>query len=360
MEERNGNTAMLDLMQRPAFRVEDGIISHVNPAASQYLISAGSRIEPLIAVGSEEYAAFTDGRLYLMLQIGSRQLGASVAHIAGSDIFILEQQLDQPELRAMALAAMELREPLSGVMTVADRLFPIIPQDNPTAQAHTAQINRRLFQMLRMVSNMSDALLYTRPGAANLEYLEIPSFFDELFATASALLSRAGMTLQFSGLQETVYSMADREKLERAVYNILSNAIKYSPSGSILEARLTRRDKRLYLSITDCGSGIHHNISGDPYTYFQREPALEDHRSGIGLGMVLVRATAALHGGAVLIDQPKGSGTRVTMTLEIRQSKSTMVRSPVLRIDYAGERDHGLLELSDVLPAELYDTANIN
>ncbi len=352
------NIAMLDLMQHPAFRVEDGVITHVNPAASRYLIAAGSRIAPLICAGAEEYAAFTDGCLYLTLQIGSERLGASVVHMDGSDLFMLEQQPEQPELRAMALAALELREPLAGVMTVTDRLFPMIPQGDPAAQIYAAQVNRRLFQMLRIVSNMSDAILYTQPGGANMEYLEVGSFFEELFAAAAVLVSHTGLTLRFTGIRETVCTLADREKLERAVYNILSNAMKYSPSGGIIDARLVRRDKRLYLSVTDCGSGC--QSAGDPYSRFRREPALESSRSGIGLGLVLVRAVAALHGGAVLFDQPKGHGTRVTMTMEICQAKSTQVRSPVLSIDYAGERDHGLLELADVLPAELYIIENIN
>ena len=62
-----------------------------------------------------------------------------------------------------------------------------------------------------------------------------------------------------------------------------------------------------------------------------------------------------LHGGTVLIDHPEGAGTRITMTLAIRQAPPGNLRSPRLRIDYAGERDHGLVELADVLPASLYE-----
>ena len=71
--------------------------------------------------------------------------------------------------------------------------------------------------------------------------------------------------------------------------------------------------------------------------------------------MVLIRTAAAHHGGAVLIDQPEGVGTRITMTMAIRQSKQATLRSNVLRVDYAGERDHGLIELSECLPTELYE-----
>ena len=87
---------------------------------------------------------------------------------------------------------------------------------------------------------------------------------------------------------------------------------------------------------------------------FLREPTLEDPTRGVGLGMVLIRSVAANHGGAVLVDHPDAEHTRITLSLAICHGKGDLVRSPVLRLDYAGERDHGLLELSDVLPAELY------
>ena len=83
-------------------------------------------------------------------------------------------------------------------------------------------------------------------------------------------------------------------------------------------------------------------------------------RYGIGLGMVLIRSVASVHGGTVLIDQPTGEGTRITMTLQIRQATDSALRSPIMKIDYAGERDHGLIELSESLPAGLYKKESIN
>ena len=68
----------------------------------------------------------------------------------------------------------------------------------------------------------------------------------------------------------------------------------------------------------------------------------------------MVRLAATQHGGTVLIDHPHEIGTRVTMTMAIRQTQNASVRTPIMHIDYAGERDHALIELADILPAELY------
>ncbi len=70
--------------------------------------------------------------------------------------------------------------------------------------------------------------------------------------------------------------------------------------------------------------------------------------------MVVIRNAAACHGGTVLVDQPKAGGTRVTLTLALRKAKKGTLRSPQFRLDYAGEWNHLLVELADVLPAEVY------
>ena len=92
------------------------------------------------------------------------------------------------------------------------------------------------------------------------------------------------------------------------------------------------------------------------FTRYKRSSAIEDHRFGIGLGMSLVRSVAAIHGGTVLIDYPEKNSIRFTMSLECKHSTSTQLNSKIFRIDYTGERDHALIELSDSLPSQCYQS----
>lgn len=360
MAQPNDTMGMLDLMVRPGFCVKGQTVVKVNQSAAALMLVPGDSVCSLLHTGHDEYAAFSGGCLYLTLKISDHIWGASVTRMDDFDVFLLEEEADQAELQAMALAATELRAPLTSVMTTADRLFPVAAQgDDPGVQETVAQLNRGLFQMLRIISNMSDANHYSTCPAPT-ETLNIRAVLDEIFTGAAQLVSHAGLTLEFTNLPQNLFCLADKEKLERAVFNILSNAIKFTPEGGAIHARLTKKGNLLCLTVQDNGEGLADGLKSNVYHRFRRQPAIEDGRYGIGLGMVLIRSVAAQHGGTVLIDHPEESGTRITMTIAIRQNPGTAVRSPAFQIDYAGGRDHGLIELADCLPHSLYDMKKVN
>lgn len=358
MEQQESTAGILNLMVQPTFTVQNGVIALVNTAAEGYMLKPGMPIAELLHTGAEEYAAFSQGCLYLALSIAGAPCGASVRRMGDFDIFTLEQESEQAELQAMALAAQQLRGPLSSVMSVADRLFPLSEEDDhPETREQVSRINRGLFQMLRIVSNMSDVYRYSQQAEPHLAVQNVTELIGEIFDKTIPMLAHGGVSLTFTNLPRAVFSLVDTEKLERGIHNILSNAVKFSPKGSPIAAKLTQQGNRLYLTVQNSADS---ELRGNVHNRFQRQPGLEDSRHGIGLGMVLIRSAATAHGGTVLIDQPEGCGTRITMTMTIRKASTDTVRTSTLSIDYAGERDHTLIELSDVLPASLYESETVN
>lgn len=354
MEELKDIIGMLDLMIRPAFAVKDGKVAGINAAAAGCLISEQTSIEELLATGAEEYKAFQGGCLYLLLQLGESTVGASVTRQGGYDIFVLDQDEVQAELQAMALAAQELRTPLSNVMAVANQLYPVLGKDDdPALQTQAARINRGLYQMMRIIGNMSDAYRYCQETVPQLETRNVCALVKEIFAACEPLIQQAQIKLNYSVPEEAIFCLIDEEKLERAINNMLSNAIKYAGAGTQIQASLVRKGHLLYLTISDGGTGVAQNVRSNVYSRYLRQPGIEDGRYGIGLGMVLIRAAAAAHDGTVLIENPRNAGTRITMTMAIKQNTGA-VRSPLYRIDYAGEQDHSLIELSEALPLSAY------
>ena len=343
MEIPNKHNPMLELLLRPAFCVKDGHITQINSAAAPYLLSQGAEIATLLASGGEEYAAFESGCLYLTLNIGGQAVGATVVAMDDCQLFLLEQASDFSELRAFALAAQAFREPLTGMNSAAKLL-------NTDDMEHLGQLNRRMHQMMRIVSNMADAIDFCQAGTEQMELMDLNAVLQELLDAATLQLQAADIRLEATLPGQPVLTVADKSRVERAVYNLLSNAAKQTPAGGTVRFELVQRG-RLYLSVTDGGQN---SPDANAYTRYLRAPSITDGQNGIGLGMVLVRAVATLHGGTVLIDRSKEGGTRITMTLQQRSRTESKVRSPLMRIDYAGERDHGLQELADVLPSSLY------
>lgn len=343
---------LLDFLICPGFCVTDSVITQCNQAAAAMLLTVGTDIRPLLLTGKEEYAAFQGTCIYLKLTIGNRNWGAAVFRKDGKDYFFLDQPEQDDVLNALALAARELRQAMTGTMASADRLAQHLDGSDQEGREQLSRLHRGLHRTLRLIGNMSDANGW--PHANRQSICSFGSVLSEILEKAQVLAQSTGITLTYHPHNEEVLTLLDREQFERAVLNLLSNALKFTSPGGTIQVSLTRSGRMLRFSILDSGSGIPDTILGTIFNRYLRQPGLEDSRYGLGLGMTLVRNAAAAHGGTVLIDQPEGGGTRITMTLAIRQTGTVSFRSPMLGLDYAGERDHALLELADVLPLEFY------
>lgn len=355
MSEQTQITEILSIMSAPAFSVCDGIITNCNDAAQRLLFQEGTPVASLLPHNQAEYASFEDGCLFITLKHSNRDYSASVVRVDRSDIFVLEEDSNRAELKTLSMTAANMRQPLSSMIATTANLTAALEQSNdPKIRNQLQQMNRNLCRMHRMLCNMSDAIQYADGTPANMVCQNIVSVVEDIFRQAQELCQQSGVRLEYSVPNETILCSIDESLLERGIYNMLSNAIKFSPEGSVIHASLIHRENRVYISVRDQGTGIPDSILSSVFRRYQRQPGLEDGRFGLGLGLVLVRCAARIHGGTVLVDQPDKIGTRITVSFPIRQSTSPMVRSDVARVDYAGGWEHDLLELSDVMPANLY------
>lgn len=350
MDEQKDMFDLLDMMIQPVFCVKDHIIVRSNAAAQQLFLKAGVNILPMLGSHTEAYSGFDGGCLYLPLTIAGQTIGASLRRMNGLDVFELDSPGDSESLRAMALAAGSLRRPLSNAMVEAAALLD--SQEDPETLRQLSQLNRNLYQLLRLLGNMSDAeYLFSH---CRMETVDVPALFREIFGKAKNLADRAGITLSYEDLDASVLCLADKALLERAILNILSNSMKFTEKGGRIRAALTRRGATLRLTVQDSGCGISQEVMGSLFRRFLRQPGIEDSRYGMGLGIRSVHAAALHHGGTLLLTQNEDGGTCVSLTIAIRHNESATMRSPIFEIDYSGGFDHDLVELSDCLPAELY------
>lgn len=344
MEQLTDDTLMLELLPRPAFCVRNRLITRVNIPAAKLFLREGLCVDSFLAHGAEDYAAFSGGMLCLTLTICGQLFGASVVRMGQEDVFSLDGQYECEELRVLALAARELRGPLAGAMLAAQQLHG--------DEQKLSRLNRSLYQLLRVIGNMSDASGLS--PVFHPELTQVGALFQEIWEKAHTLLSSCGINFSFSGLSKEASCCMDRQMMERAVLNMISNAVKFTPAGGAIRLELRQRGRQFRFSVWDSGPGLSEQERATLFTRYLREPTIEDTRHGIGLGMLLIRSTAARHSGTVLVDSPDAAGTRVTITFTSVPSDEDALHMRSLLADYAGEQDHALIELSELLHADFY------
>lgn len=348
-------TEILSLITTGAFSVRNGKITHCNDAAQRILIPVGAPVSVLLSHHQNEYSNFTGGCLFLTLTHNNQALSASVVRMDETDLFVLEEDNDRIELKTLSLTAANMRQPLSSMIATTTSLTAALEEnENPKVRSQLQLMNRNLCRMHRMLCNMSDAIQYADGISHNMICKNIVSVVEDIFIQAQLLCAHSGIKLEYSVPNEKILCTIDEALLERGIYNVLSNAIKFSEEGSVIHATLAHRNKRIYISIQDHGSGIPRSIISGVFHRYRRQPGLEDTRYGLGLGLVLVRSAASVHNGTVLVDQPDNIGTRITISFPVNQRTAPLLRSNVTHIDYAGGWNHSLLELSDVMPYTLY------
>lgn len=348
---------MLELLDRPAFLVKDGTIMEANSFARELGIPLARPVAPLLEQWAEAYASYSQGHLALNVLLPAGLLPVTVHRLEpGLDLFDGQRQDgDESALRFAALAAAKLREPLSSVMAAAQSLAGDLDA-SPSQRESLRGMNHALFCMMRILNNMADAHRYCSGVVMHREETNLVFFCQEFFDRLELTMEPLGIRVAFSAPNQDVLAAIDRQMVERAMYNLVSNALTQMRQGGCLRAWLTATPSHAVLRLEDDGTGLSGLDGQDLFHRYRRALELENGQVGLGLGLTLARQAAALHGGAVLLDGTS-HGTAVVFSVRRRPETGTDVRAPRVSVDYAGQWDHSLVELAEILPDHAYDDA---
>jgi PAS domain S-box-containing protein len=136
--------------------------------------------------------------------------------------------------------------------------------------------------------------------------------------------------------------LGDAKRLQQVIWNLLINAIKFTPSGGKISIRASRVDSHIEISISDSGEGIAPEFMPHLFERFrQADPSTTRRHGGLGIGLALVKQLVELHGGSVLAESP-GRGLGATFTLSL----------PVAALRAEGRQSHAFKEArsASVLP----------
>lgn len=223
-----------------------------------------------------------------------------------------EYEMEQMKSEFLSMAAHELRTPMSSIHGFTELLinrdFPL-PQQKEMILTVYRQTNR----LIEMLNDLLDLAKIESKGV-NILTIKNHSLIDIVSDVCAEFA--IDMKLHLHLPQQPVQVMADRDKMIRAIANVLSNAKKYSPSESVVNVELKAPDPdgMTTLTIEDCGCGISPANMGKLFTKFFRADN-SGKTSGTGLGLCIVKEIIELHGGRVEISSKFGKGTVVNLLL---------------------------------------------
>jgi PAS domain S-box-containing protein len=124
-----------------------------------------------------------------------------------------------------------------------------------------------------------------------------------------------GVKLYVTLAQNLGMVMGDRERLQQVVWNLVSNAVKFTPAGGEVNVRLNRINSHLEIAVSDTGAGVHPDFLPHVFDRFrQADGSTTRAHGGLGLGLAIVRHLVELHGGVAVADSP-GVGKGATFTV---------------------------------------------
>jgi signal transduction histidine kinase len=231
-----------------------------------------------------------------------------------------DRRLERLRDAFVAAVSHELRTPLTSLSGFLELLGDEEDSLALTGRTYLTAARRGTARLQRIVE---DLLLVAQIEADLLELHTEPVDLAELAAAvvadarAAAAEKRVEITLDSEG---PLPLEADPIRLGQVLENLLSNAIKYTPAGGavVLSTSGSEGDRRI--EISDNGIGVPHAEIGRLFSRFYRaSTATRREIPGTGLGLVIARAIVETHGGTISLESWEGEGTRVTVTLPLRQ-----------------------------------------
>jgi len=180
-----------------------------------------------------------------------------------------------------------------------------------------ANINRSLLMM-------DDLLHVSRADSLSSDTFEELLFNAVVDNALDQLLPQArsrSINFEIETTDDDLWMHGDAASLERAVANIIGNAIKYSNEGGCVTISTERTDDQVLLEVSDEGVGIDPAMMGDLFTRFKRDARIAKKFQGIGLGLALVARVVQQHSGEVNAVSP-GTGTTIRMSLPLLSAEN--------------------------------------
>jgi signal transduction histidine kinase len=212
----------------------------------------------------------------------------------------------------IANVSYELRTPLNAIGGFAEILAnQYFGELNPRQMEYSRGILDSAQRLSSLINDILD-LATIEAGYLQLETqpVEIHALMSALMTLSHERARNQGIALAFDCPVDIGSMVADERRLKQALFNLVSNAIKFTPAGGTITLRARREKGGVALAISDTGIGVAQQDQARIFEKFERGQGRE---GGAGLGLSLVKSLVDLHGGKIELKSAPGSGTTVTI-----------------------------------------------
>ena len=223
---------------------------------------------------------------------------------------------DRLKSEFIANVSYELRTPLNAIIGFAEILdLRYFGPLNERQREYSRGIVDASQRLLALINDILD-IATIEAGYLQLELAPVPirPFLLNLQAMAAGTARSRNLTVAVECPADIGALNADPRRLKQALYNLVSNALKFTPPGGRITLSAQRADDTVRLSVADDGIGIAPEHHARVFEKFARVD-LGRREGGVGLGLSLVKSLVELHGGTVELESAPDSGTRITCRL---------------------------------------------
>jgi diguanylate cyclase (GGDEF)-like protein len=245
-------------------------------------------------------------------------------------------RLDKLKDDFIANTSHELRTPLNGIIGLADSLL----------EGAAGEINQQMSINLKMISASGKRLanlvndildfskLKNRNIGINAQPVDLNSVAQFVINMCAHTVSKSAVNIINNIPQELETVLADEERLQQILYNLVGNALKFTERGSVILS-CRNEPEFIWVDITDTGIGIPSDCLEKIFNSFEQ---LEDHQDrsygGTGLGLAVTKQLVQLHGGAIQVSSKEGSGSCFSFSL-LKASKKPAPRMTAMNYEHS-------------------------
>jgi PAS domain S-box-containing protein len=236
----------------------------------------------------------------------------------------------------LATLSHELRTPLNAILGYA-RMLRNGAIDRERQARALEIVERNASALSRMVADVLDvSRIVAGKMHLDLQPLDLPRVVEDAISTIRPAADAKGVRLQTVMDAEAGPVVGDGDRLQQVIWNLLSNAVRFTPRDGLVQVQLRRIDSHIEIVVRDTGAGMALEFLPHVFERFrQADSRLSREYGGLGLGLAISRELIELHGGTIRAASD-GLGTGSTFSVSLPQS----IASPETRFDIAAERSH--------------------